>query len=36
MAFQAQIIRVSQVYELFSTQSVPKKGYSVNIIKLAN
>ncbi len=25
MAFQAQIIRVSQVYELFSTQSVSKK-----------
>jgi hypothetical protein len=25
MAFQAQIIRVSQVYELFSTQSIPKK-----------
>ncbi len=25
MAFQAQIIRISQVYEFFSTQSVPKK-----------
>lgn len=25
MDFQAQIIRVSQVYEFFSTQSIPKK-----------
>ena len=25
MAFQAQIIRISQVYEFSSTQSVPKK-----------
>lgn len=25
MPFQAQIIRISQVYEFFSTQSVPKK-----------